>query len=85
MSEYLAFVENGLSDLKEGEELELNIQSLEPGHYKYEAKIVIGMVSSKDGEYPDKLWIRFPKGQMHKNPWSIKIIREVDKIANEFK
>jgi phenylphosphate carboxylase gamma subunit len=84
MSEYETFVLKGLSDLKENEDMEINIRSLEPGRYKYEARIVKAKVSSSPDKHPDKLWIRFQKGQRHPDPWSIEIIEEVNKIPEEF-
>lgn len=84
MSVYETFVSKGLSDLKENEEIELNIRTLEPGRYKYEARIVRAKVSSDSTEHPDQLWIRFPKGMRHTDPWSIKIIEEVNKIPKEY-
>ena len=85
MGEYDAFVSSDVTELKEGEELEINIRSLEPGRYKYEAKIVKAIVSSDEGKYPDRLWLRYPKGQVHPHPWSIKIIEEVNVIPEEFR
>ena len=84
MGAYETFVLKDLSDLKENEGIELNILSLEPDRYKYEARIVRAKVSSNPEEHPDKLWIRFQKGQRHPDPWSIKILEEVNKIPKEF-
>jgi phenylphosphate carboxylase gamma subunit len=84
MSEYETFVLKGLSDLRENDNMEINIRSLEPGRYKYEARIVRARVSSNPDDYPDKLWIRFQKGQRHPDPWSIEIIEAVNKIPEEF-
>jgi len=84
MAEYDTFVLKDLSDLKENEGIELNVRSLDPGRYKYEAKIVTAKVSSNPDEHPDKLWIRFQKGHRHPDPWSIKILEELNKIPKEF-
>ncbi len=84
MGEYDTFVLKDLTDLKEKVGIELNIRSLEPGHYKYEAKIVKAEVSSDADEFPDKLWIRFQKGELQPEPWSIKILEEVDRIPKQF-
>jgi phenylphosphate carboxylase gamma subunit len=66
------------------DEIELNISSLAPGRHKYECRIVKCKVSSEKDKYPDQLWIRFNKGQMHPEPWSIKILDEVNRIPPEF-
>lgn len=84
MGEYDTFVANDLTDLKEKVGIELNIRSLEPGRRKYEAKIVKAELSSDADEFPDKLWIRFQKGERHPNPWSIKILEEVSRIPEKF-
>ena len=84
MGEYETFVTKDLSDLKENDGMEINVRSLEPGRYKYEAKIVKAKVSSNRDEYPDRLWIRFQKGDRHPDPWSINILEEVNKIPKQF-
>ena len=81
---YQCFIPNLLSDLAQDKEIELTISSLAEGRYKYEAKIVECMISDDQGKYPDQLWIRFPKGQMHTQPWSLKILKEVNVIPEEF-
>ena len=84
MGEYDTFVSKDLSDLKEKEGIEITIRNLEPGRYKYEARIVKAKVSSNVGEYPDKLWIRYPKGMRHPDPWSIEVLEDVNKIPEKF-
>ena len=75
---YQCFIPNQLSDLTQDKAIELNISSLEEGRYKYEAKIVKCMISSDKDRYSDQLWIRFMKGQMHTEPWSLKILEKVN-------
>ena len=82
---YQCFIPNKLPDLIQDKEIEMNVSNLAPGRYKYEAKIVKCMISSAKDKYPDQLWIRFPKGQMHPEPWTIKVLEEVNKIPPEFR
>lgn len=82
--EYDTFVLKSLSELVEGKELELLIRDLTPGPRKYEGKFVKAIVSSSADEFSDRLWIRFQKGQLHPQPWSIKIIEEISKIPPEW-
>jgi len=81
---YQCFIPKQLSDLTQDEAIELTISSLTEGRYKYEARIVKCKISDDKDKYPDQLWIRFPKGQMHTDPWSLKILEEVNKIPEEF-
>lgn len=81
---YQCFIPNKISDLAQNSEMELNISSLAPGKHKYECKIVRCKVSSEKDKYSDQLWIRFNKGQMHPEPWSLDITEEINRIPSEF-
>ena len=81
MKEHDTFI-NFLSDLKEGEEIELSIRDCET----YDARVVKAIVSSKPEKLPDsdKLWIRFSRGQLAtKEPWAIKIIQELGSLLEK--
>jgi phenylphosphate carboxylase gamma subunit len=82
--EYDTFLLNDLSDLVEGKDIELLIRDLTPGPRKYEGKFVRARVSSSTDEFADRLWMRFQKGQVHPEPWSIKVIEEIKKIPPEW-
>jgi len=76
--EYVTFVEN-LAALPVGKEGNLHIKSLEPGKYKYEARYVKASVSPA-GKSPaggDTLEVRFYNGELHPEPYTIKIISEL--------
>jgi hypothetical protein len=38
------------------------------------------MVSRNEKKYPDKLWVRLGRGQLQEKPWSVKIVKEVNKF-----
>lgn len=74
VKEYDTFIDE-LGKLKEGEEIELAIRDLET----YDARKVKAIVSSsKEGlKGADVLWLRFNRGLLHKEPWAIKITKEI--------
>jgi hypothetical protein len=76
--EYATFVEN-LAALPEGKETNLVIKNLAPGKYKYEAKYVRAMVSRSPESLPDGdvLRVRFNNGELHPQPYAIKIVSEL--------
>jgi phenylphosphate carboxylase gamma subunit len=69
----------------EEQEMELIVRDLTPGdrRYKYRSAYVTALVSKSEAKYPDRLWIRLGKGQLQEKPWSIKILKEVNKIPKE--
>ncbi len=79
MTEYITRVKS-LTDLKEGEEIELFIQDLTPGPRKYDAQIVKAVVSSSPDKIPggDVLWVRSPLGKLYEKPWGIKITQKLE-------
>jgi len=84
MGVYQCFIPNKLGDLVQDSPREINISNLEGGRYKYEAKVVMGKISSDPKKYADQLWIRFPKGQMHPEPWSLEIVEEIKTIPDKY-
>ena len=72
--EYDTFVDD-LSQLKEGEEIELQIRDLAT----YETKKVKVIIASSQEKLPgaDILWLRFTRGLLREDPWAIKIIEEL--------
>ncbi len=78
--EYDTFVET-LSQLQEGEEIELAIRDCET----YEAIVVKAIISRSPEKLPDgdTLWIRFSRGQLHPEPWAIKITQELGSLLEK--
>ena len=74
MTEYVTRVRK-LSELKDGQEVELFIQDLTPGPRKYDGEIVKAIVSSSPDKLPggDVLWLRSVLGRAYDKPWAIKI------------
>ena len=81
--EYDSFVLTELSEVLEDQEMEMIIRDLTPTdrRYKYRSSYVLAMVSKSESKYPDRLWMRLGRGQLQEKPWSIKIIKEVNKFS----
>ena len=77
MKEWQTFVRR-FSDMKEGER-ELFVKDLTEGKRKYDTRHVLATVAkTKDGmKDPDILWIRGESGERVKQPWFIKIKKEL--------
>lgn len=84
MLHYDVFVEN-LNKLPEGEELQLAIRDLSPGIHKYCYSNVKALVSPNAEKYEHKLQVRFGRGQTHSNPYSIKILEQVERIPERWR
>ena len=80
IKEYDTFVDS-LSELVEGQEIDLACRELTPDSRKkrYKTVYVLARVSSSPDKMPgaDKLWVRFSMGMLHPKPWAIKIIKEL--------
>lgn len=78
MTEYVARVRK-LSELKDGQEVELFIQDLTPGPRKYDGEIVKAIVYSSPDKLPggDVLWLRSVLGRAYAKPWAIKITQRL--------
>jgi len=83
MFNYDVFVEN-LKELPEGEEVQVAVRDLAPGTHKYAYKFVRALVSADANRYPDRLLIRFSRGQEHSQPYSIKILEVVERIPAKY-
>jgi hypothetical protein len=77
MKEWQTFVRR-FSDMKEGER-EIFIKDLTPGKTKYDTKHVLASVAkTKAGmKDADTLWVRGESGEKAKQPWYIKIRKEL--------
>ncbi len=80
--EYDTFVLTDLALVPEDKEMEIIIRDLTPEdrRYKYRSTFAMAMVSKSESKYPDLLWVRLGRGQLQEKPWSIKVIKEVNKI-----
>ncbi len=83
MYKYDIFIDS-LVEVPEGTELELQVRDITPGIHKYCQKWVKALVSADGNAYPEKLLIRFGRGQEHNQPYSIKVLSEINKIPEKF-
>ncbi len=83
--EYDTFILTDPALVPEDKEMEMIVRDLTPAdrRYKYRSSFVIGMISKEESKYPDRLWVRLGRGQLHEKPWSVKILKEVNKFSNE--
>ena len=83
MYKYDIFIDS-LAEVPEGKELEFQVRDLTPGIHKYCQKWVRALASADSNAYPEKLLIRFGRGQEHNQPYSIKVLSEINKIPEKF-
>jgi phenylphosphate carboxylase gamma subunit len=83
--EYDTFVLTDPALVPEEKEMELIVRDLTPGdrRYKYRSTYVTALVSKSESKYPDRLWIRLGRGQLQEKPWSIKILKELNKLPKD--
>jgi len=83
--EYDTFILSDPALLQEDREMELIVRDLTPLdiRYKYRSAYVSAMISKSESKYPDRLWIRLGRGQLQEKPWSIKILKELNKLPKE--
>jgi phenylphosphate carboxylase gamma subunit len=80
--EYDTFVLTDPAMVPEEKEMELVVRDLTPAdrRYKYRSIYVTALVSKSESKYPDRLWIRLGRGQLQEKPWSVKILKELNKF-----
>ena len=80
--EYDTFILTDPAMVAEDKEMELIVRELTPKdrRYKYRSFYAMAQVSRSEAKYPDRLWVRLGRGQLQEKPWSIKIIKEIDKF-----
>ena len=71
-----------LDELAEGENLKLTIRTLNDGIHKYTYKRVNAEVSTNLEQYPDRLQVRFGRGQLADKQFSINVLGEIERFAN---
>ena len=81
MNRWEVFVDE-LDELSEGENLELTIRTLNDGLHKYTYKRVNAEVSGSLDQYPDRLQVRFGRGQLSDKEYSINVLGEIERFAN---
>jgi len=80
--EYDTFILTDPGSIPEDQEVELIVRELTPPdrRYKYRSTYVSAMISKSESKYPDRLWVRLGRGQLQEKPWSIKILKELNKL-----
>jgi hypothetical protein len=80
--EYDTYVLTDPSSVPEDKETEMILRDLTPSdlRYKYRSFFASAIVSRDESKYPDKLWIRLGRGQLQEKPWSVKVVREINKF-----
>jgi hypothetical protein len=81
--EYDTFILSDPGLISEDQEMELIMRELTPKdrRYKYRSFYATVLVSRSEAKYPDRLWIRLGRGQLQEKPWSVKIIKELNKFS----
>ena len=83
MNTWEVFV-NNLNELPEGQDLTLSIRTLNPGIHKYAYARVRCRVSPAPERYPDALQIRFGRGQLHPQRYSVEVLEEVPIVPQQY-
>jgi len=80
--EYDTYVLTDLAAFPEDKETEMILRDLTPSdrRYKYRSFFASAMVSRDESKYPDRLWVRLGRGQLQEKPWSVKVVKEVNKF-----
>jgi phenylphosphate carboxylase gamma subunit len=80
--EYDTFILIDPAMVPEEKEMELIVRDLTPAdrRYKYRSAYVTALVSKSESKYPDRLWIRLGRGQLQEKPWSVKVLKELNKV-----
>jgi hypothetical protein len=83
--EYDTFILTDPAMVAEDKEMELIVRELTPKdrRYKYRSFYALALLSKSETKYPDQLWIRLGRGQLQEKPWSIKILKELNKLPKE--
>jgi hypothetical protein len=81
--EFDTFILTDPGSVPEDQEMELIVRELTPKdrRYKYRSFYAVALLSKSEKKYPDRLWIRLGRGQLQEKPWSIKILKELNKFT----
>ncbi|CAI07882.1 phenylphosphate carboxylase subunit gamma [Aromatoleum aromaticum] len=83
MNQWEVFVMD-LAELPEGTELELSVRTLNPGLKKYTYQRVKAELSNALDKFPDRLQVRFGRGQLCSQQFSIRIIEQVQRMPAKY-
>lgn len=79
MNQWEIFV-MALDELPEDRDLELSIRTLNDGLQKYTYKRVRAQVSRDAAQFPDRLQVRFGRGQLARESFSINVLDEIQRF-----
>jgi len=81
--EYDTFILNDPASVPEDKETEFILRELTPKdkRYKYRSFYAMALISKSETKYPDRLWVRLGRGQLQEKPWSVKIVKEINKFS----
>ena len=81
--EYDTFILGDPASVPEDKEMEFILRELTPKdkRYKYRSFYAMALISRSETKYPDRLWVRLGRGQLQEKPWSVKIVKEINKFA----
>jgi hypothetical protein len=85
MTEYDTFFLGEPNAEPQDELTEIVIRDLTPGRSKYRSAYAEVRMSSDPDKYPDRLWPRLSRGQSVGEPWSIEVVRELNKIPEPWR
>ncbi len=74
-----------LAELAPGQDLELTIRTLESGLHKYTYKRVKARVSENEQDAPDRLQVRFGRGQLAPQRFGIQVLEEVERLPAKYR
>ena len=74
-----------LGELAEGRDLELTIRTLDPGIHKYTYKRAKVRVSADTNALPDDLQVRFGRGQLAPQRYSLRVLEEVERLPAKYR
>jgi len=83
MNKWEVFVDD-LSELDGDEAMELTVRTLNDGKSKYTYKRVSAQVSAEQDRYDDYLQVRFGRGQLADQKFSISILNEIQRIPDKY-
>ena len=83
--EYDTFILGDPASVPEDKEMEFILRELTPKdkRYKYRSFYAMALISRSETKYPDRLWVRLGRGQLQEKPWSVKILKELNKVHKE--
>jgi phenylphosphate carboxylase gamma subunit len=84
MNTWEVFVSD-LAELAGDGEMELTIRTLNDGHQKYTYKRVRAKLSPDQDRFPDRLQVRFGRGQLSDKRFSIQVVAEIERFPEKYR